>query len=90
MYYQDFADKIKSGELKLKYAGDNDYGLNQEEILTELLCGNYTEYTDEYFDRSGIQSVGVEAVVDKNEKTVYTNVWNYSSSGNNDAALREE
>ena len=90
MYYQDFADKIKSGELKLKYAGDNDYGLNREEILTELLCGNYTEYTDEYFDRSGIQSVGVEAVVDKNEKTVYTNVWNYSSSGNNDAALREE
>ena len=47
----------------------------------------YYGYTD---NSIGIRNDGVEYVADAEGNVVYTDVYNYESSGNNDAPLKEE
>lgn len=89
MYYNDFADKITTGELKFVF-GSNDDGWtdNAKDILSMLSGKEYTYYGDAS-DNIGIRNDGVEYVTDADGNVVYTDVYNYESSGNNDAALKE-
>ena len=91
MYYKDFANQIKSGDLQFKVDeefAENGGELEHENILANLSYRNYI--LDDYYGGNGIQEDGAESVTDKNNKVVYTNVWNYTSSGNSDEALVEE
>lgn len=89
MYYNDFADKITTGKLKFVF-GSNDDGWtdNAKDILSMLSGKEYTYYGDAS-DNIGIRNDGVEYVTDADGNVVYTDVYNYESSGNNDAALKE-
>lgn len=89
MYYRDFADKIATGELKFVFGSDEDEGTeNTKDILSMLSAGEYTYYGYES-DNIGIRNNGVEYVTDADGNVVYTDVYNYESSGNNDAPLKE-
>lgn len=89
MYYRDFADKIATGELKFVFGSDEDEGTeNTKDILSMLLGREYTYYGYES-DNIGIRNNGVEYVTDADGNVVYTDVYNYESSGNNDAPLKE-
>ena len=89
MYYRDFADKIATGELKFVFGSDEDEGTeNTKDILSMLSGREYTYYGYES-DNIGIRNDGVEYVTDADGNVVYTDVYNYESSGNNDAPLKE-
>lgn len=89
MYYRDFADKIATGELKFVFGSDEDEGTeNTKDILSMLSGREYTYYGYES-DNIGIRNNGVEYVTDADGNVVYTDVYNYESSGNNDAPLKE-
>lgn len=89
MYYRDFADKIATGELKFVFGSDEDEGTeNTKDILSMLLGREYTYYGYES-DNIGIRNNGVEYVTDADGNVAYTDVYNYESSGNNDAPLKE-
>lgn len=89
MYYRDFADKIATGELKFVFGSDEDEGTeNTKDILSMLSAGEYTYYGYES-DNIGIRNNGVEYVTDADGNVAYTDVYNYESSGNNDAPLKE-
>lgn len=89
MYYRDFADKIATGELKFVFGNDEDEGTeNTKDILSMLSGREYTYYGYES-DNIGIRNDGVEYVTDADGNVVYTDVYNYESSGNNDAPLKE-
>lgn len=89
MYYRDFADKIATGELKFVFGSDEDEGTeNTKDILSMLSGREYTYYGYES-DNIGIRNNGVEYVTDADGNVVYTDVYNYESSGNNDASLKE-
>lgn len=89
MYYRDFADKIATGELKFVFGSDGDEGTeNTKDILSMLSGREYTYYGYES-DNIGIRNNGVEYVTDADGNVVYTDVYNYESSGNNDAPLKE-
>ena len=89
MYYRDFADKIATGELKFVFGSDEDEGTeNTKNILSMLSGREYTYYGYEN-DNIGIRNDGVEYVTDADGNVVYTDVYNYESSGNNDAPLKE-
>ena len=90
MYYRDFADKISTSELKFVFGSDEDEGTeNTKDILSMLSGREYTYYGYES-DNIGIRNDGVEYVTDADGNVVYTDVYNYESSGNNDAPLKEE
>ena len=89
MYYNDFEDKISTGELKFVFGGDGGWTENAKDILSMLLSKEYTYYGDAS-DNIGIRNDGVEYVTDADGNVVYTDVYNYESSGNNDAPLKEE
>ena len=89
MYYRDFADKIATGELKFVFGSDEDEGTeNTKDILSMLSGREYTYYGYES-DNIGIRNNGVEYVTDADGNVVYTDVYNYEFSGNNDAPLKE-
>lgn len=89
MYYRDFADKIATGELKFVFGSDEDEGTeNTKDILSMLSGREYTYYGYES-DNIGIRNNGVEYVTDADGNVAYTDVYNYESSGNNDAPLKE-
>lgn len=89
MYYRDFADKIAIGELKFVFGSDEDEGTeNTKDILSMLSGREYTYYGYES-DNIGIRNNGVEYVTDADGNVAYTDVYNYESSGNNDAPLKE-
>lgn len=89
MYYNDFADKITTGELKFVFGSDEDgWTENAKDILAILSGKEYTYYGDAN-DNIGIRNDGVEYVTDADGNVVYTDVYNYESSGNNDAPLKE-
>lgn len=89
MYYRDFADKIATGELKLVFGSDEDEETeNTKDILSMLSGREYTYYGYES-DNIGIRNNGVEYVTDADGNVAYTDVYNYESSGNNDAPLKE-
>ena len=89
MYYRDFADKIATGELKFVFGIDEDEGTeNTKDILSMLSGREYTYYGYES-DNIGIRNNGVEYVTDADGNVAYTDVYNYESSGNNDAPLKE-
>lgn len=89
MYYRDFADKIATGELKLVFGSDEDEETeNTKDILSMLSGREYTYYGYES-DNIGIRNNGVEYVTDADGNVAYTDVYNYESSGNNDASLKE-
>lgn len=89
MYYRDFADKIATGELKFVFGSDEDKGTeNTKNILSMLSGREYTYYGYEN-DNIGIRNDGVEYVTDADGNVVYTDVYNYEFSGNNDAPLKE-
>ena len=89
MYYRDFADKIATGELKFVFGSDEDEETeNTKDILSMLSGREYTYYGYES-DNIGIRNNGVEYVTDADGNVVYTDVYNYESSGNNDAPLKE-
>lgn len=89
IYYRDFADKIATGELKFVFGSDEDEGTeNTKDILSMLSGREYTYYGYES-DNIGIRNNGVEYVTDADGNVVYTDVYNYESSGNNDAPLKE-
>ena len=89
MYYRDFADKIATGELKFVFGSDEDEGTeNTKDILSMLSGREYTYYGYES-DNIGIRNNGVEYVTDADGNVAYTDVYNYESSGNNDASLKE-
>lgn len=91
MYYNDFADKIISGELKFVWGSDEEK-LSQEytKDILSMLSGEEYAYYDDGYNYSGIRMDDVEYVEDADGNVVYTNIWNYEPSGNNDAALKEE
>ena len=91
MYYNDFADKIISGELKFVWGSDEEK-LSQEytKDILSMLSGEEYAYYDDGYNYSGIRMDEVEYVEDADGNVVYTNIWNYEPSGNNDAALKEE
>ena len=81
MYYRDFADKIATGELKFVFGSDEDEGTeNTKDILSMLSGREYTYYGYES-DNIGIRNNGVEYVTDADGNVVYTDVYNYESSG---------
>lgn len=89
MYYRDFADKIATGELKFVFGSDEDEETeNTKDILSMLSGREYTYYGYES-DNIGIRNNGVEYVTDADGNVAYTDVYNYESSGNNDAPLKE-
>ena len=89
MYYRDFADKIATGELKFVFGSDEDEGTeNTKDILSMFSGREYTYYGYES-DNIGIRNNGVEYVTDADGNVAYTDVYNYESSGNNDAPLKE-
>ena len=89
MYYNDFADKIITGELKLVFGSEEGQEEYTKDILSMLSGKEYIYYG--YTDNSiGIRNDGVEYVADAEGNVVYTDVYNYESSGNNDAPLKEE
>lgn len=94
MYYKDLASQIKSGELQFKFAeeytedGESANEFGQDGILAVLSNRDFLQ--DDYYGEDGIQGAGAESVVDKNGEVIYTNVWNYASSGDNGEALVEE
>lgn len=89
MYYRDFADKIATGELKFVFGSDEDEGTeNTKDILSMLSGREYTYYGYES-DNIGIRNNGVEYVTDADGNVAYADVYNYESSGNNDAPLKE-
>ena len=88
MYYNDFADKITTGELKFVFGNDDGWTENAKDILSMLSGKEYTYYGDDS-DNIGIRNDGVEYVTDADGNIVYTDVYNYESSGNNDAPLKE-
>ena len=55
-----------------------------------MLSGEEYAYYDDGYNYSGIRMDDVEYVEDADGNVVYTNIWNYEPSGNNDAALKEE
>ena len=90
MYYNNFADKIATGELKFVFGSDEDeWTESAKDILSMLSRKEYTYYGDAS-DNIGIRNDGVEYVTDADGNVVYTDVYNYESSGDNDAPLREE
>ena len=91
MHYNDFADKIISGELKFVWGSDEEK-LSQEytKDILSMLSGEEYAYYDDGYNYSGIRMDDVEYVEDADGNVVYTNIWNYEPSGNNDAALKEE
>ena len=91
MYYNDFADKIISGELKFVWGSDEEK-TNREytKDVLSMLSGEEYAYYDGGYNYSGIRMDDVEYVADADGNVAYTNVWNYESSENNDAALKEE
>ena len=89
MYYNDFADKIITGELKLVFGSEEGQEEYTKDILSMLSGKEYIYYG--YTDNSiGIRNDGVEYVADAEGNVVYTDIYNYESSGNNDAPLKEE
>ncbi len=89
MYYNDFADKITTGELKFAFGSEDEgWTENAKDILSMLSGKEYTYYGDAS-DNIGIRNDGVEYVTDADRNVVYTDVYNYESSGNNDAPLKE-
>lgn len=89
MYYNDFADKITTGELKFAFGSEDEgWTENAKDILSMLSGKEYTYYGDAS-DNIGIRNDGVEYVTDADGNVVYTDVYNYESSGNNDAPLKE-
>lgn len=90
MYYKELASQINSGELQFKFAEDGESAdeFGQDGILAVLSNRDFLQ--DGYYGEDGIQGAGVESVTDRNGKVVYTNIWNYTSSGNSDEALVEE
>ena len=88
MYYNDFADKITTGELKFVFGSDDGWTEYAKDILSMLYGKEYTYYGDAS-DSIGIRNDGVEYVTDADGNVVYTDVYNYESSGNNDAPLKE-
>ena len=89
MYYRDFADKIATGELKFVFGSDEDEGTeNTKNILSMLSGREYTYYGYEN-NNIGIRNDGVEYVTDVDGNVTYTDVYNYESSGYNDAPLKE-
>ena len=89
MYYNEFADKISTGELKFVFGNEDGWTETAKDILSMLLGKEYTYYGDAS-DNIGIRNDGVEYVTDADGNVVYTDVYNYESSGNNDAPLKEE
>ena len=63
---------------------------NSDRTVSLLFFANRDFLQDGYYGEDGIQGAGVESVTDRNGKVVYTNIWNYTSSGNSDEALVEE
>ena len=89
MYYNDFADKIITGELKFVFGSEEGQEEYTKDILSMLSGKEYIYYG--YTDNSiGIRNDGVEYVADAEGNVVYTDIYNYESSGNNDAPLKEE
>ena len=89
MYYYDFADKIITGELKFVFGSEEGQEEYTKDILSMLSGKEYIYYG--YTDNSiGIRNDGVEYVADAEGNVVYTDIYNYESSGNNDAPLKEE
>ena len=89
MYYNDFADKIITGELKFVFGSEQGQEEYTKDILSMLSGKEYIYYG--YTDNSiGIRDDGVEYVADAEGNVVYTDIYNYESSGNNDAPLKEE
>ena len=90
MYYKELASQINSGELQFKFVEDGESAdeFGQDGILAVLSNRDFLQ--DGYYGEDGIQGAGVESVTDRNGKVVYTNIWNYTSSGNSDEALVEE
>ena len=88
MYYNDFADKITTGELKFVFGSEDGWTEYAKDILSMLYGKEYTYYGDAS-DSIGIRNDGVEYVTDADGNVVYTDVYNYESSGNNDAPLKE-
>ena len=71
------------------FGSDEDEGTeNTKDILSMLSGREYTYYGYES-DNIGIRNNGVEYVTDADGNVVYTDVYNYESSGNNDAPLKE-
>ena len=88
MYYNEFADKMITGELKFVFGGeDGQEEYTKDDILSMLSGQEYTYY--DYDNYVGIRNDGVEYVADADGNIVYTDVYNYESSGNNDAPLKE-
>ena len=87
MYYNDFADKVITGELKFVFGGEDGQEEYTKDILS-MLSGQECTYYD-YYNYVGIRNDGVEYVTDAEGNVVYTDVYNYSSSGYNDAPLKE-
>ena len=54
-----------------------------------MLSGREYTYYGYESDNIGIRNNGVEYVTDADGNVVYTDVYNYESSGNNDAPLKE-
>ena len=87
MYYRDFADKIATGELKFVFGSDEDEGTENTKDILSMLSGR--EYTYYGYESDNIRNNGVEYVTDADGNVAYTDVYNYESSGNNDAPLKE-
>ena len=88
MYYNEFADKIVTGDLKFVFGNEEWQTEYTKDILSMLSGKEYTYYGDAS-DNIGIRNDGVEYVTDADGNVVYTDVYNYESSGNNDAPLKE-
>lgn len=86
MYYNEFADKIATDELKFVFESEEGWTENAKDILSMLK--EYAYYGNAS-DNIGIRNDGVEYVADADGNVVYTDVYNYESSGNNDAPLKE-
>lgn len=86
MYYNEFADKIATDELKFVFESEEGWTENAKDILSML---KEYAYYDNTSDNIGIRNDGVEYVADADGNVVYTDVYNYESSGNNDAPLKE-
>ena len=89
MYYRDFADKIATGELKFVFGSDEDEGTENTKNILSMLSGREYTYYGYESENIGIRNNGVEYVTDADGNVVYTDVYNYESSGNNDAPLKE-
>ena len=60
-----------------------------QRIILAILSGKEYTYYGDANDNIGIRNDGVEYVTDADGNVVYTDVYNYESSGNNDAPLKE-